>query len=182
MRKSTFIIVVALVVALCVPAVAFAALSPSPQRVHHGAAPAAAVQQNDDRPAREGERGAQRGYHHSEGAQGVCDAFVDADGDGVCDHCAALADEAAADGDASVGDVAGNGAASGSCPAYADADGDGVCDNCAGADGSCPGFVDADGDGVCDNYGEGCPGDRGHGCQNGTADGAHHGRGHGCWR
>lgn len=161
MRKSTFVIAVVLVVALCVPAVAFAALMPSPQRALSAVDGPMAVQRNDDRPAWGGEGGAQRGYHHSEGRQGTCDAFVDADGDGVCDHCAA---------------IAGNGAASRSCPGFADADNDGICDNCAGADGQCPGYRDADGDGACDNYGEGCPGG-GHGCQNG---GGRHG--HGCGR
>ena len=179
MKKSTFVIVAVLVVALCVPAVAFAALTPSPQRGHHEAAPVAAAQRNDDRPARGGEGDAvQRGYHHPEGRQGSCDAFVDADGDGVCDQCAALADEAAADGGVSAGSATDGNAASGSCPAFVDADGDGVCDNCAAADGSCPGYADADSDGVCDNYGEGCPG-AGHGCQNGVG---RHGQGHGCWR
>ena len=171
MRKSTFVIAVVLVVALCVPAVAFAALMPSPQRVHH-APSIATVQPGEDRSAQGGEgSAAQRGYHHPESRQGTCDAFTDADGDGACDHCAALADETADDE-----------APAASCPGYVDDDGDGVCDNCAGADGQCPGYKDADGDGLCDNYGEGCPGGRGHGCQNGIADGAHRGQGHGCWR
>lgn len=168
MRKSTFVIAVVLVVALCVPAVAFAALMPSPQRAFSGVDCATAAQPIDDRSVRGGEGDVQRGYHHPEGRRGVCDAFVDADGDGVCDHCAA---------------IAGNGAESRSCPGFADADGDGVCDNCAGADGQCSGYRDADGDGVCDNYGEGCPGGHGRGCQGGAASGgAHHGQGHGCWR
>jgi hypothetical protein len=81
--------------------------------------------------------------------------FVDADGDGVCDHKQA-----------------------GGCgrdperPGFVDADGDGVCDHLAakaaqtgpgcgcgkgpgcGRDPERPGFVDADGDGVCDHLAE----------------------------
>lgn len=113
MRKSTFAIVAALVVALCVPAVAFAALAPSPLRVHPGvdAASMAAVQPKADRAVPSGGGNgsqAQRGYGHPEGCQGFCDAFADADGDGVCDNCAG---------------------ANGQCPGYEDADGDGMCDN-----------------------------------------------------
>lgn len=55
-------------------------------------------------------------------ARGRNAAFVDEDGDGVCDNC-------------------GRGAG------FVDEDGDGVCDNC----GRGAGFVDEDGDGVCDN-------------------------------
>lgn len=138
MRKSTFVIAVVLVVALCVPAVAFAALMPSPQRAFSGVGYATAAQPSDDRPVRGGEGGAQRGYHHPEGRQGACDAFVDADGDGVCDHCAG---------------------ADGQCPGFVDADGDGVCDNygdgCPGGHGrGCQGGAASDGA----HHG------RGHGC------------------
>lgn len=170
MRKSTFAIVAALVVALCVPAVAFAALAPSPLRAHPGAdaASVAAAQPKADRAVPSGGGNgsqAQRGYGHPEGCQGSCDAFADVDGDGVCDHCA-----------------------DSQCPNYVDANEDGICDHCAptaedeGAAASAPrpGFNDADGDGMCDNYDEGCPG--GHGCRNGDTDGAHHGQGHGCWQ
>lgn len=163
MRKSTFAIVAALVVALCVPAVAFAALAPSPLRVHPdaGAAQVAASQPEADRAVPSEEESGSQAYHGHrlpEGRQGSCDAFVDADGDGVCDHCP-----------------------DGQCPNYVDGNEDGICDHCAGANGQCPGYEDADGDGVCDNYGEGCPGG-GHGCRNGAAGGAHHGQGHGRWQ
>ena len=63
--------------------------------------------------------------------------YVDADGDGVCDHCGQ-------DG----------------CGYYVDADGDGVCDYCGQG---CRYYVDADGDGVCDNYNGGARGGAGRG-------------------
>ena len=65
-----------------------------------------------------------------------CEYYVDANGDGVCDHCVA-------------GEAGRN-----ACASYVDADGDGVCDHCvAGEAGrnACASYVDADGDGVCDH-------------------------------
>lgn len=76
-------------------------------------------------------------------------AFVDADGDDVCDACGAEAN---------------------SCKGYADADGDGVCDNYAAGNGCGRGFVDENGDGVCDNGGRG-------GCGAGAGQGAGSGYG-----
>lgn len=180
MKKSTFVIVVALVVALCVPAVAFAALMPSPSRVAERAAcPAYAVQ----RVATQSEEGvggqSPRGYHHPEGHRGVCGGYVDADNDGVCDNCDAAASSCPGFVDEN-GDGACDAYGSGQgCPGYSDADGDGMCDN-RGSSRNCPGYTDADDDGVCDNYGEGCPRGQGQGGQNGGR--AHHGQGHGCWR
>ena len=76
------------------------------------------------------------------GSNGVCSQYVDANGDGVCDHCA------------------GNGS-NGVCSQYVDANGDGVCDHCAGngSNGVCSQYVDANGDGVCDH----CAGNNSHG-------------------
>lgn len=74
-------------------------------------------------------------------------AFVDADGDGVCDNF-------------------GNGR----CAGYVDADGDGVCDNYAAGNGCGRVFVDENGDGVCDNGGRG-------GCGAGAGQGAGSGYG-----
>lgn len=65
--------------------------------------------------------------------------YVDADGDGVCDHA-------------------------GSACQFVDADGDGICDRC-GVGGWFTGWVDADGDGVCDDGGARQCG--GSGCQGG---------------
>lgn len=56
-------------------------------------------------------------------ADARCDAFIDEDGDGICDNC-------------------GNGVG------FIDEDGDGICDNCGNGDG----FVDEDRDGICDNW------------------------------
>ena len=71
-------------------------------------------------------------------------AYVDADGDGVCDNYATRAGS---------GYGRGNGVPGSN---YVDEDGDGVCDNAGSGYGrgtGIPGanFVDADGDGVCDN-------------------------------
>lgn len=71
-------------------------------------------------------------------------AFVDADGDGVCD----------------------NYAQGGRGQGYVDTDGNGVCDNYAGNGGGRGGYVDADNDGICDNYGQGL----GNGCGRGYVD------------
>ena len=75
-------------------------------------------------------------------ADARCDAFIDEDGDGICDNC-------------------GNGVG------FIDEDGDGICDNC----GNGAGFIDEDGDGICDNWdaetgrGNGSGGNgRGNGC------------------
>lgn len=56
---------------------------------------------------------------------GTCDAYVDADGDGICDNC--LRDDCVAKGDGACQNAQGGGA-DGRC--YVDADGDGICDNC----------------------------------------------------
>ncbi len=82
---------------------------------------------------------------------GAC-AFVDADGDGICDN----------------GDV--------HC-AFVDLDGDGRCDN---GDVHCPRYGDADGDGVCDNCANRCTHDRNSHCAApsptvGRHCGGHHG-------
>ena len=64
-----------------------------------------------------------------------CEYYVDADGDGVCDHCVA-------------GEAGRN-----TCASYVDADGDGVCDHCVtGGSGrnGCNNYVDANQDRVCD--------------------------------
>ncbi len=114
-------------------------------------------------------------------------AFLDADGDGVCDRSGMK-------GMAYNADPAALPAAPGAN--FVDADGDGVCDNCDGTpnlyrynygiqnqDGATngpnspgPNFVDEDGDGVCDNC-DGTPNlyRYGHGSQNqdGAMNGPH---------
>ena len=82
----------------------------------------------------------------------VCPYYVDANGDGTCDHCAH----------------------GGSCNNYVDYNGDGVCDYCThNGSGHCGSYSDSNGDGICDNYtGSGnTGGGRHHG-------GRHHGGGH----
>lgn len=82
----------------------------------------------------------------------VCPYYVDANGDGTCDHCAH----------------------GGSCGSYVDYNGDGVCDYCThNGSGHCGSYSDSNGDGICDNYtGSGSTGGgRHHG-------GRHHGGGH----
>ena len=72
-------------------------------------------------------------------AGGICSYYVDANGDGICDHCVGTA--------SSVG--------SGTCEYYADANGDGLCDHCVAAapagNGGCGYYTDVDGDGICDH-------------------------------
>lgn len=90
-------------------------------------------------------------------------AFLDADGDGVCDRSGVMR--------ARKGYTADTTGAYSPGPNFVDEDGDGVCDNCDGTpnlyrynygvqnqEGAMngphspgPNFVDADGDGVCDN-------------------------------
>lgn len=72
----------------------------------------------------------------------VCTAYVDADGNGICDNCNAVHQ---------------------GCN-YVDENGDGICDNYA-AGGRGRYCIDADGDGICDNYltGNGCGRGRGRG-------------------
>lgn len=78
----------------------------------------------------------------------VCPYYVDANGDGYCDHCAH----------------------NGACGNYTDANGDGICDYCThNGSGHCGNYVDTNGDGICDNWN----GNGGNG--NG---GGHHGDGH----
>ena len=79
--------------------------------------------------------------------------FVDANGDGLCDHT----------GGCALG------------PDYVDADGDGICGNAGTGRGN--GYVDNDGDGVCDNLGGGTRPQDGTGYQygNGHCGGRHHG-------
>ncbi len=70
-------------------------------------------------------------------------AFVDADGDGVCDNAPrdGSGQQNGRQAGQQTGRQMGQGAMQGQGRSFVDADGDGVCDN----------FVDADGDGVCDN-------------------------------
>ncbi len=87
-----------------------------------------------------------------------CIAFMDENGDGICDIC-------------------------GACAGFVDENGDGICDNWntnAGVGCGCgAGFVDENGDGICDNWsataGTGC----GYGRRNGCGRGS---RGNGCGR
>ncbi len=74
-----------------------------------------------------------------------CVAFVDEDGDGICDICSI-------------------------CTGYIDEDGDGICDNW-NANAGCgygTGYIDEDGDGICDNWNanvrRGCGYGRRNGC------------------
>lgn len=93
--------------------------------------------------------------HHAAYAGGSGCAYVDANGDGICDNR----------GTYHRGYMAGTGCA------YVDANGDGICDSCGAyrqyhmAGSGCGGyyFVDADGDGICDHYGLGQGHGRGHG-------------------
>ncbi len=82
----------------------------------------------------------------------VCPYYVDANGDGVCDHCAH----------------------GGACGNYVDADGNGVCDYCShNGSGHCGNYADSNGDGICDNYSGG-----GNGGYGGHHGGRHHGGHH----
>ncbi len=111
----------------------------------------------------------------------VCSYYVDANGDGICDHCAGNNNNGVcsqyvdANGDGVCDHCAGNNS-HGSCAQYVDANGDGICDHCTGTaapagNGTCGSYVDANGDGVCDHCTEGY----GNRQQN---QGGHHGRGH----
>ena len=81
-----------------------------------------------------------------------CPYYVDANGDGVCDHCAH----------------------GGACGNYVDADGNGVCDYCShNGSGHCGNYADSNGDGICDNYSGG-----GNGGYGGHHGGRHHGGHH----
>ena len=144
---STFAIIVALVVALCVPAVAFAALAPSPvfapaepietarsamqSKVDPAPAPEAPAEEAPA-PQAQPDGSSAYGYHHPEGRFGTCGGYVDADGDGLCDTC---------------------GAASRACPNYVADNGSGACGSyggsCPRGAGACSGYADADGDGIC---------------------------------
>ncbi len=194
MKKSTFAIIVALVVALCVPAVAFAALAPSPvfapaepietarsamqSKVDPAPAPEAPAEEAPA-PQAQPDGSSAYGYYHPEGRFGTCGGYVDADGDGLCDTCGAASracpNYVADNGSGACGSYGGScPRGAGACSGYADADGDGICDNCLGNGANCPGYADADGNGVCDSYESGTAG-RGH-------RGNGHGRGHGCMR
>ena len=98
-----------------------------------------------------------------------CPYYVDANGDGVCDHCAhggACGNYVDANGDG-ICDYCAHG---GACGNYVDADGNGVCDYCShNGSGHCGNYSDANGDGICDNYSGG---------GNGGYGGGHHGGGH----
>ena len=129
MKKSTFVVVVVLALALCVPAVAFAALSPSSPMAIGSRSAAATCPNYADRNANGAcdrhENGACPGYTDADGdgvcdnyQDGACSGYVDADGDGICDNCAG---------------------AGANCPGYVDADGDGVCDNYGSGEGPGPG-------------------------------------------
>ena len=80
MKKSTFVVVVVLALALCVPAVAFAALSPSSPMAIGSRSAAATCPNYADRNA----NGACDRHEN-----GACPGYTDADGDGVCDNYAA---------------------------------------------------------------------------------------------
>ena len=86
-------------------------------------------------------------------------------GDGICAYCGASCAFVDADGDGICDNYGTNGCGLGA--GYVDADGDGICDNYGtNGCGLGAGYVDADGDGICDNYGtNGCGrGGRGRGC------------------
>ena len=100
MKKSTFVVVVVLALALCVPAVAFAALSPSSPMAIGSRSAAATCPNYADRNA----NGACDRHEN-----GVCPGYTDADGDGVCDNYAAPRSNGKAapdNGDASASDDA----------------------------------------------------------------------------
>lgn len=79
----------------------------------------------------------------------VCPYYVDANGDGYCDHCAH------------------NGACGNN---FTDVNGDGICDYCThNGSGHCGNYSDTNGDGYCDNW---------NGYGNGNGGGGHHGGGH----
>ena len=149
MKKRTAAIVAAVaLVAMAVPALAFASAAPS---AWQGSGMGACVQPVLASQAAGVDRIA-----------AACPAYVDDDQDGVCDN--------RADGACPAPGAA--------CPGFVDADADGVCDNCAADRAGCPAYVDADGDGVCDRAGTGqgqgygCGrgaghGGHGHGCMRG---------------
>ena len=71
---------------------------------------------------------------------GICAYYVDANGDGICDHCVGASTPSE----------------SNSCGSYIDANGDGFCDHCVEAgtpseSNSCGSYIDANGDGICDH-------------------------------
>ncbi|TGY95563.1 hypothetical protein E5329_14165 [Petralouisia muris] len=107
-------------------------------------------------------------------ASPVCPYYTDANGDGVCDHCAhggACGNYVDANGDG-ICDYCAHG---GACGNYVDADGNGVCDYCShNGSGHCGSYVDSNGDGVCDNY----TGGSGNGYGGGHHGGSHHGGSH----
>ena len=74
MKKSTFVVVVVLALALCVPAVAFAALSPSSPMANGSRSAAATCPNYADRNA----NGACDRHEN-----GACPGYTDADGDGL---------------------------------------------------------------------------------------------------
>lgn len=93
MKKSVLIIVAVLVVALCVPAVAFAAFAPSAFKA--APAPQAQPATHPIVQAAPADTGTCPGFHDADGdgvcdnhhgASGICPGYVDADGDGVCDN------------------------------------------------------------------------------------------------
>ncbi len=82
----------------------------------------------------------------------TCSYWVDANGDGICDHCV-------------------GGSNYNACSYWVDANGDGICDHCVGGSNhnACSYWVDSNGDGICDH------------CVGGTysgRSGGHHGGGH----
>lgn len=95
------------------------------------------------------------GRHHRSTASSRC-AYVDSNGDGVCDVCG----------------VKHANCLSGKGTCFVDSNGDGICDNCGSYHRCGEWFVDADGDGICDHYGTGW------GCSHGYG----RGYGHGCHR
>ncbi|NHM16269.1 hypothetical protein GMI69_06305 [Eggerthellaceae bacterium zg-887] len=146
MKKRIAMIVGVLIVALCVPMVAFGA------PVWSGAGSAA---------VREAP------------APAACPNYEDVNADGTCDNAGTMCPPDA-QACPRAGASAGCPANSGACPAFTDENGDGVCDGCGNAQGACPNYQDANGDGTCDNAadrpahgrcGNGHGSGRGHGCR-----------------
>ncbi len=79
------------------------------------------------------------GQGEDSNGDGVCDNFIDADSDGVCDNRQSHLRLGWGPGGYQ----------------FRDANGDGQCDMCGGqdadGDGVCDSFVDANGDGICDH-------------------------------
>lgn len=128
MKKKTVAIVAAVaLVAMALPALAFASAAPN---AWQGSGMGACIQPVLASQAASADRiAAACPAYVDDDQDGVCDnratgrqgysGFVDADGDGVCDNCAAE---------------------SARCPAYVDVDGDGVCDRAGTGQGQGQGY------------------------------------------